>query len=232
MNFHDFQSRYGFHLLPFGDAGIHLGDKVHDPRFGEPNMPGKNIVYDLKQHGLLATTEEKELIGLLRNKEKDPGEFAQVSIEAHVNDKVDLKIPGIGDLSGQIDHSKDIRYDFTNVEVRTLDNQTRSEHFGEGLALALEQKLNEFRETDQSSYKDEFRRGFLNLGWISIVTKLVYARVELHAEKGLGGDIDIAVERLPVDATFKGESENKLNYSFESTEVPFAMQVQKVNAFG
>ncbi len=231
MNLSDFQQRYGLFLLPYGDTGVILGDKVHNPRFGDPNMPGKNVVYDLKEHGVITGEEEKELIRLLKNKERGTAEFGQITIREQVHDKVDLKIPGIGDLSGQLDHTRNIQYEFSDITVRELDNETRSETLGEGLALALEKKLEAFRKKDEEDYKAEFRRGWLDLGWVSIVTKLVYGKVNLKADRDMEGDLAVAVDRVPVEARYNGKSEDHISYQFDSTEVPFAMQVEKIGAF-
>lgn len=221
MEIRQFRRHYDLELIPASHHGIILGSLVWDPIIGKPkfNHPGmSNHIYNAFRNAELISNDE--LVSFTEASKDTPLGAAQFG---SIVREVEIDI----DFAGSLDHSqinaleasmgmeKVKKFSFADLQARVMTNLER---------VRIYDFLDRLKKDHWDEYDGKIRRVFM-------ITELYYGSIKMVIDSSLKTEFDAQLVLKEMEAENEVSLGNRLEYTFDHNNVPFAMRLERVKRF-
>ncbi len=92
------------------------------------------------------------------------------------------------------------------------------------MRIQLDDLIEEMKEKKWKDYDSKIRRVFM-------ITELYYGSIKIQLDKNLENEVDAEIARLDLGVKNKTKVRKNIEYTFDSSNVPFAMRIERVKTF-
>ncbi len=219
MELKRFKKKYGLELIPASNAGLICGTLVWDSLLRPPKLAmdgmANNIFNALLDARLIDEKEWKELLDISAREPLVEASLAESAINFESDLLNSLSQPQLGELGCMVELDKVKRFSFGKIKARLMSNHIR---------VKLDSYLEKLREDNWKKYDGR-------IGCLYMITELYYGSVRIEVSREVGIGLESALERAKLNIEHKLDLNDFLEYTFESSAVPFAMRIEKVKTF-
>ncbi|AWI25891.1 hypothetical protein HYN49_08250 [Flavobacterium pallidum] len=184
------------------------------PSFTHANMP--DYIYNtFVQGGIITIAQADEILNRMRAIPAEPAEFANINIEFTLEDALELKLSQQLDLNASFNLKNVKSFNFSGSVGKCFPNTDR---------LNIDKMLDEIKDGQWDQYKSGLRRAY-------IITELYYGKIEMSINSDMQAAFEGALPPEKLAASNKFTLGNTLSYIFESSDVPFAMRLERIKHF-
>lgn len=219
MEIRKFRKKYDLELIPASTESIINGTLVWDPLVGKPHLDHRgmpnHILNAFVDADLLTRDEFDGMYQAYKNIELLDAQLGISEVNVEVELSNEIGYPKIGELVHSLNLTSTKKFTFGDLKVRVLTDPMR---------IDLDDLIEELKENKWADYDSKIRRVFM-------ITELYYGNIKIQLDKNVENDIDAKIAALNLGVKSKVAVRKKIEYTFESANVPFAMRIEMVRTF-
>lgn len=219
MEIRQFRKKYDLELIPASHEGIINGLLVWDPIIGKPKLdhPGmpNHILNAFVDAGLISADEFTEMYEEFKTAELKDAYLGISEVNTEIDVANEIAYPKIGELAQSLNLSVNKKFSFGELKVRSITDLMR---------IQLDDLIEEMKEKKWKDYDSKIRRVFM-------ITELYYGSIKIQLDKNLENEVDAEIARLDLGVKNKTKVRKNIEYTFDSSNVPFAMRIERVKTF-
>ncbi len=219
MEIRKFRKKYDLELIIASHEGIINGLLVWDPVVGSPKLdhPGmpNHILNAFVDADLISNDEYKEMYNEFKTTKLADAYLGISEVNTEIEVANEIAYPKIGELAQSFNLSAHKKFSFGELKVKSMTDISR---------MQLDDLIEQMKEKKWQEYDSKIRRVFM-------ITELYYGSVKIQFDKTLENEVDVKLTALNLGVKSKINVHKNIEYTFESSNVPFAMRIERVKTF-
>lgn len=219
MEIRKFRKKYDLELIPASHEGIINGLLVWDPIVGAPKLdhPGmpNHILNAFVDAGLVTADEYTEIYNDFKTIELAEAYLGISEVNTEIEVANEIAYPKIGELAQSFNLSANKKFSFGELKVKAMADISR---------MQLDDLIEEMKGKKWQEYDSKIRRVFM-------ITELYYGSIKIQMDKSLENEVDAKLAALNLGVKSKINVHKNIEYTFDSSNVPFAMRIERVKTF-
>ena len=219
MEIRKFRKKYDLELISASHEGIINGLLVWDPIVGKPKLdhPGmpNHILNAFVDADLISTNEFTEMYDDFKTIELKDAYLGISEVNTEIEVANEIAYPKIGELAQSLNLSVNKKFSFGELKVKSMTDPMR---------IQLDDFIEEMKEKKWQVYDSKIRRVFM-------ITELYFGSIKIQLDKNLENEVDAKLAALNLGVKSKIKFRKNIEYTFDSSNVPFAMRIERVKTF-
>ncbi len=219
IDLRNFRRTYDVDLILASTAAHHVGELVWDslvtvPQFDRQGMP--NTIFRAFEDGDIITDQERDrAIQEAKDLPLVDAKFGAIAIEMESASAAELAYPSIGSIGAEFELKKVKQFSFSDVKARVMPD---------GMRADIDDNLEILKRDRWDKYDGRIR-------WVHMVTELFYGGVTVKIDSKHKAELEAAIANTDLEISGKNSGRSSVRYSFKSSNVPFAMRIERVRRF-
>lgn len=219
MEIKQFRKKYDLELIAASHEGIINGSLVWDaiigkPKFDHPGMPN-HILNAFVDADLISMDEFTEMYAEFGNIDLTDAFLGISQVNTDIEVANEIAYPKIGELAQSLNLSSTKKFAFGELKVKSMPDLIK---------IQLDDLIEEMKANKWKDYDSKIRRVFM-------ITELYYGSIKIQLEKRIENEVDAKIAALNLGVSNKVKINKNIEYTFDSTNVPFAMRIERVKTF-
>jgi len=220
MNLRAFYREFGLELIPAAMESLTFGKCVWDggwfdkPSFNRKGMP--NYIYNAFVDKNIITIDECDaILERFRAVPKLDAKLANKTIELEIEDALELNIKDHLEINADFDLKRVKSFTITDSMGKEMPNRD---------LILLDDLLEQIKDNHWDDYKKGLRRAYF-------IKELYYGKIEITIDTDFELNFEASIPNSKLDASNKFKLGKTITYKFESSNVPFAMRLERIKHF-